>query len=112
MLALLLVCCLWILPLTGWADTPEQAPARDAEQQQCEPLRKEIIRLNQKPTWLGVFYQPRIASLKRQYARCFQAIQTQEFKYLRRAEITNHPGPKLPDAPAPKLRRVWWWPFQ
>jgi hypothetical protein len=98
------------LMLPVMAQVPRPAP--DAEQQQCEPTRQAILQLNQKPRWQRVFYQPRIAQLKRQYSRCFQTIQSQEFDYLRQAEIPNHAGPKLPLnpslSPTPTAKKHWW----
>jgi hypothetical protein len=90
---------------SAWALQP---PSPDAELRECDPIRKEIIRLNQKPAWLGVFYQPRKALLKRRYGKCFQDIQTEEFKYLKQAEIPGHSGPKLPELPPDPPKRRWW----
>jgi hypothetical protein len=86
-----------------------QPPAPDAELQQCDPIRQEILRLNQKPTWMTPLFQPKIARLKRRYAQCFQSIQTDEFKYLKQAQIPGHPGPKLPESPPDKPKKRAWW---
>jgi hypothetical protein len=85
-----------------------QPPPVDAELKACDPIRQEILRLNLKPRWMSPFYQPRKAMLKRRYGKCFQAIQTEEFKYLKQAEIPGHPGPKLPEMPSDPQKKGWW----
>lgn len=85
-----------------------QPPAVDAELTTCDPIRQEILRINQRPAWISMFFQPRVAMLKRRYGKCFQALQTEEFDYLKQAEIPGHAGPKLPEFTPNPHKKHWW----
>lgn len=77
-----------------------QPPSADALEMYCEPIRKEALAISNLPRMQRMIMRPRKSWLIHQHEKCKKDYMTQEYEYLKHADIQR--APSLPKLKAPE----------
>ncbi len=76
-----------------------EPPAFDAKERECEPIRQEIRDIYSKSPAAKAFLIPKREYLLSKHRKCVERILTQEYEYLKHADVANPTLEKLEGKP-------------